>query len=679
MYVRKDRLSARIAHPVAATITALACFLGANRAESQPVRETVVRAPNAEPLEDVAADASVITRDRPQRAEESLPFLLSELPGVTINRTGGAGSLALVSLRGSAWNQVEIYLDGVPLNSGQGGVDVSTIPIGDVDRIEVYRGASPIAFGTSALGGIISITSQPPRKSNLQVEAGVGSFRTYHASVTAAWVSARVRTYAGFHILSTAGNFWFSSDNGTAFDMGKNHEVRRINNAVQQKDGTARVIFSLSPGRELSASTLIFIRGQGLPGYGSVRQTEETALDTSRVIGSVNYDSSRDLGDQGQVHLQAFYSLQQLKFFDPLGEISIAPASTRDTSRTAGLSLRMSKSFAAWLGASAVAEVRYEVFEPFDALASRPAGGAANRLFGGSGLEADAWWKSLRLHVIPSLRLETARDVRSGRNPNGELLPSSAPVNNTLPAARLALVELAADAWTLRSNFGRYGRLPSTFELYGDSGFVLGSPNLLAETGWNGDLGVTWKAGNGAQRFATSATLFGSSVENLIQYQEDGYGRSRAANIGRARIVGVEATFDARLAAWARLLLNATFTDARNVSATSLGAHSPVLPNRPQFHTYGRPEIGWSPRSDFRLKVYLDADLIDGNYLDPANLVALPPRLLFGAGISAEARHFTLVASAQNLSDARTFDFAGFPLPSRSFFLSVSFTQTQGE
>ena len=73
--------------------------------------------------------------------------------------TGGIGSTALVSLRGSAWNQVNVYLDGVLLNSSLGGaVDISTIPLGDVDHIDVYRGVTPTLFGSSNIGGVIAVT-----------------------------------------------------------------------------------------------------------------------------------------------------------------------------------------------------------------------------------------------------------------------------------------------------------------------------------------------------------------------------------------------------------------------------------------------------------------------------------------------------------------------------------------
>jgi outer membrane cobalamin receptor len=688
MQLRQDRRGARIARPSpillipsSALLASLACTLGsvASVRAQEPSRytSTVRSRPDDAPLEDAAADASVITDDRTPRVGESVPQLLAELPGVTINRTGGIGSLALVSLRGSTWDQVGVYLDGIPLNSAQGGgVDLSTLPLGDIERIEVYRGSSPIAFGSSALGGIISITTRAPKTSRVDAEAGVSSFDTYSAGASGSWVSRIVRVYVGAHYLSTAGDFWFTSDNGTAFDTRHDHEVRRSNDAVKQADGTARAVLTIDRGRELSAAALVFFRDQGLPGYGSVRQTDDTTLEALRVIGSVAYDSRRDLGPGGRLRAQLYYTFEQQRYRDPRGEISITPADTRDVTQTLGLDLRMARPLAAWLRASAVAEGRYQQFAPFDADQKPSLGDPGSRLFGATGLEADALWRRLRLHVIPSLRVEVAHDVRTGRNSSAQILDEGAPITNVAPAARLALVEQLLPDVALHANAGRYSRLPSLNELYGDSGFVLGNPALVPESGWNGDAGASWHLVRARFSLAWDAAFFGSRVDNLIQFQQDAYGRAHAINIGRARVLGFETAVDARLGRYGRLFGNVTYSDSRNISPTSVGSHERILPNRPTFHCYGRPEARWPMRRDLSVGAYADVDITDGNYLDPANLVRLPARYLFGAGLFAEATraHLMVIASAQNLGDTRSFDFAGFPLPSRSFFLSARFT-----
>ena len=82
--------------------------------------------------------------------------------------------------------------------------------------------------------------------------------------------------------------------------------------------------------------------------------------------------------------------------------------------------------------------------------------------------------------------------------------------------------------------------------------------------------------------------------------------------------------------------------------------------------------FGW------RAGLYGDADVTSGNYLDAANLVAVPSRLLLGAGawVESPGASWRVVASAQNLGDARIHDLAGFPLPGRSLFLTLQWSMT---
>ena len=102
-------------------------------------------------------------RPHARAAARRLPRLLSELPGAAVTRYGSYGSLSTLSLRGSPPNQVAVYVDGVPLAGAlTGTVDLGLVPSTITQRIEVYRGQSPLPFGSSAMGGVVSITSETP-------------------------------------------------------------------------------------------------------------------------------------------------------------------------------------------------------------------------------------------------------------------------------------------------------------------------------------------------------------------------------------------------------------------------------------------------------------------------------------------------------------------------------------
>ena len=85
---------------------------------------------------------------------------------------------------------------------------------------------------------------------------------------------------------------------------------------------------------------------------------------------------------------------------------------------------------------------------------------------------------SERLQLIPSARLEFARDVTSGRSGLRQILPSSEPITRWLPVFRLAFIGKVVSGLSVKANVGRYSRLPSTTELYGNTGFLLGNPAL---------------------------------------------------------------------------------------------------------------------------------------------------------------------------------------------------------
>ncbi len=75
-----------------------------------------------------------------------------------------------LNIRGSsgysrgAGSRVLLLLDGVPANAGDSGsINWDVIPLTEIERIEVMKGAGSALYGTSALGGVINIvTAAPP-------------------------------------------------------------------------------------------------------------------------------------------------------------------------------------------------------------------------------------------------------------------------------------------------------------------------------------------------------------------------------------------------------------------------------------------------------------------------------------------------------------------------------------
>lgn len=109
------------------------------------------------------------------QALPSVDKALTQIPGVD-NQDGQ------INIRGSSGyaygvgSRVMVTLDGLPLISADAGAAVlDLVPVDNIVQIEVLKGASSVLYGSSALGGVISIITDDPDeepKTVLRVRGG---------------------------------------------------------------------------------------------------------------------------------------------------------------------------------------------------------------------------------------------------------------------------------------------------------------------------------------------------------------------------------------------------------------------------------------------------------------------------------------------------------------------------
>src|SRR5262245_30883016 len=101
---------------------------------------------------------------------------LRSLPGVAVNRQGGAGNLTQVRIRGAEANHTLVLIDGIVANNtADGEFDFSNLSAEEIERIEIIRGPMSSLYGSNAVGGVVNIISrrgQGPLTATLQTEAG---------------------------------------------------------------------------------------------------------------------------------------------------------------------------------------------------------------------------------------------------------------------------------------------------------------------------------------------------------------------------------------------------------------------------------------------------------------------------------------------------------------------------
>ncbi len=128
------------------------------------LRDIVVTASKfSQAIEDIPVTIDVV---RPEeiavRNSVSLDQALQYIPGV---QTAGNN----ISIRGSTGfsaglgTRTLILLDGVPMLSGdEGSADFTTVPVAEIEQVEVMKGAGSALYGSSAMGGVINIITKKP-------------------------------------------------------------------------------------------------------------------------------------------------------------------------------------------------------------------------------------------------------------------------------------------------------------------------------------------------------------------------------------------------------------------------------------------------------------------------------------------------------------------------------------
>lgn len=117
-------------------------------------------------VQDVPISVSIVGgKELTTRAQTSLDEALRYVSGVNVARDQ-------VNIRGASGfafgvgSRTAVLLDGFPLLSGDNGdIKFDVLPVADIERIEIIKGAGSALYGTGALGGVVSLITKRPTDS----------------------------------------------------------------------------------------------------------------------------------------------------------------------------------------------------------------------------------------------------------------------------------------------------------------------------------------------------------------------------------------------------------------------------------------------------------------------------------------------------------------------------------
>jgi iron complex outermembrane receptor protein len=586
-------------------------------AEVIKLEEIVVTATKTEKkVEDAPGSVTVISKEEIERRNvKTVDEALSEIKGVFAKRNKGLmDSTSSVRLRGFSGDQYAlILLDGQPLNDAYtGGLEWGALPVDNIERIEVIRGAASALYGGNAMGGVINIITKTPKKLEISATGGYGTHDTrryrlsagnrfadkfslrigyeeestdgYETTPVLGTISAGAGTVSGGYAmddkygeptkwvvgdkgengaekssLDVKATFDFSDTGALAFTaISGRHEYDYgpPNTYMGTFSGSAIV----GPAEKASFSPNNFISYTGI----GRSETDTYTLSFKELFASVQLNAQ-----VGTVRTDDRYTTESggslLTYYDSPGTLKITDNESWFSEVRADVPL--GESHLLTLGVS------YRTDESdtddYDVPFYRSYSGKSASTFYSGGKDCvsavflqDEWNIAKPFTLYLGGRYDTWKvyDGASGV-PGSEASYDSNTESEFSPKA--AIVWKALPDTTLKASVGHAFRPPNLYELYRTwtswGTTYQSNPNLKPETVWTYEAGVDQCFFNKKTRL--SLTGYRNDIKDLIYYKIDGATKTRT-NAGEARTYGVEFEVSQQITSWLMAWGNYTWTQA---------------------------------------------------------------------------------------------------------------------
>lgn len=449
---------------------------------------------------------------------DSLAGALAGVPGAPVLQSGAAGGAASIFLRGANSDQTLFLVDGIRMNDPNTNYQLflGGATLGAHDRVEISRGPQSTLYGGEAAGGVIALRTEPGRgEPNSRVLFEAGSFGTIRGGA-----ATQGERGAWAYSLSAAGGH---TDND------------RPNNAFDSANLAARL------DRRVGRSTTLGGTLRGFQGvYGSPGSVFENDPD----------NEERELNWLGTI-FGAFEPAPEVSARVTLGGqlrrfVSRNPAPGGPTQETVVENRR----------GVLDAQVTHRGLERHRITAGLTAeqNHTTNTGFG----DIDERQTLLALFLQDEVTVTERVFVTGGMRTDDHDTFGRA-TTGRLAAAWQAVPERVK----VRASYGTAFRSPSFLDLYGQSAFYAGNPDLDPEEarGWDAGIDVTLPDGRGA----LAATWFDTRFENLIVF-DFGVFPGTTRNVGRARTRGLEASAKLAVGRRAEVRLSYTYLEAEDLT-----------------------------------------------------------------------------------------------------------------
>jgi len=558
-----------------------------------------------------------------------------------ISQNGATGS-AGISLRGTGSDHAVITLDGVELTDPQTGrLDLSIIPVSFLESVTVSLGSAGNSGVRSALGGTVSLTSLVPTdQPSYRFGILAGAYGKRRLGGSASYRIGPVKALLAVDLSADEGDYPFS-DPSSIFPR----EISRTGARKEMQNVYMRAISELAGGR-WDASIWWSTTSRGVPGPANAVPTQARQDDNAlRLRLGVKYPISG-----GSFKTTLAFSENRLSFTEgPVAD---------PTSRNEMHSVTM-------------------------LLTSRVTKAMGRRWMVGSQVDINHTSSGYTLSDQTSLRLDNRIDYESAKISFTSTVSIASwrsdekTETHVLPRFALSVMPGASQNLAFRTSAGLIFRSPSFNDRYWIPG---GNPNLIPESGWTVDAGVSFAQTTGSVSMILKGGLFGSRLSDKIIWYPGLAGSGirvwTASNVGKVVGYGAESSIDLSWRATSRMSFESavisTWTRAEDRTDERTRSFGHQLRYTPAQNTKARVRIvrGMSHVElmyEWVSKRYTTSD--GGLPLDAYALLTIR----VGHVLKTRAGNVMLGAALENATDAAIEHIRFYPMPPRHLTFSLKY------
>lgn len=584
---------------------------------------------------EVAANVTVITHEEIQKGGfTSVPDILSK-SNVDLQETGNT---TVPVLNGD--DRVLILVDGRRMNwdhlvisgNSHAGVNLDVLPVKNIERIEIVRGPASSLYGSDAVGGIINIITRKATLSSTSLSSEVGSWGLRRYSLT---TEGREN---GIGYLVTAEKKKRNSFEYKNPRTGKTETKQ--DSQLDQEYMTMKLDKELSAGRSLSLevehgndeSGFGIPNGNPLFQYpGGYRKIVDNNI-------ALTYHWGQDKGAEN--FLRVYRNTSDQEYFHSLNSIAKLYANGFNWQE----SWQLNKGYTLTGGA----DWREEHIDDKKSL---------NKGYINKALFLENRWQLANKWAI------TAGTRYDNHSIVGDNFSSRVTVNR----------ELTSDT-NVYASWGQYVKNPTIAELFSNTEFWIGNPDLKPEEGTTTTIGINSKLKDGTQ---LQASLFSSRLKNALEWKNrwnpdpllslPGY----YYNINREKRQGLDISLTRQLSPQWNIGMGYTYTKTEIKDSTSTDYVLYTRNTQPNGYRFNvrydqdkwdasltlRSATGRS-LAEFTSKSYVTLDMTANYKVDADTRVYL--------------KGYNLTNKAYELSSSNGYGYPGtYPMPGRNFYIGV--------